>query len=177
MVTTLLSDVDRYLILLGKEQEKRTRLKKLLLLCSPRLMPVFLVRLSLSCIPVISKLISLMNVVVFGLEVNTKCKIESGLFFPHTVGSVIGARKIGCNCTIFQGVTIGAKELDFSNSKEKRPSIGDDVIIGAGAKILGNIHIGNNVTIGANSVVTKSIPDDCTVVGNPSRIIGLENDG
>ena len=80
---------------------------------------------------------------------------------PHLNGIVINSNtQIGKNATIFQQVTIGVADID----SQKAPIIGNNVLIGAGAKILGNIKIGNNVKIGANAVVTKNVPDNCTVV-------------
>jgi serine O-acetyltransferase len=94
-----------------------------------------------------------------------------GLYIPHPVGTVIGATKIGHNATILQGVTLGAKEIDISYLPANRPTIGDNVTIGAGAKVLGGIFIGDNVTIGANAVVTKSLPDHVVAAGVPAKII------
>jgi serine O-acetyltransferase len=82
---------------------------------------------------------------------------------------VIGAWRIGSNATIFQGVTLGAKELDMRFDFKLRPEIGDNVVLGSGAKILGGIHIGDNVTVGANSVVLKSVKANSIVVGIPAR--------
>lgn len=81
---------------------------------------------------------------------------------------VISAESIGDNCVIFQGVTIGHS---FLGKEPGRPKIGDRCVIFAGAKIFGNITIGNDVVIGANCVVNKNIPDNCIVVGNPCRIL------
>jgi serine O-acetyltransferase len=72
---------------------------------------------------------------------------------------------------IYHQVTIGAKEVDIGYHEEKRPVIGDNVIIGSGAKVLGGITIGHNVTIGANAVVTQSVPDNVIVGGIPAEII------
>ena len=85
---------------------------------------------------------------------------------PHGLNGIIihmGA-KFGKNCVIYQQVTVGGVRF-------KRPTIGDNVIIGAGAKILGGVHIGDNVKIGANTVITKDVPSNCTVVGGEFRII------
>lgn len=88
------------------------------------------------------------------------------ILFHHLNGIIISYyAKIGDNCTIYQQVTIAQDE--FNNA----PEIGDNVVIGAGAKLLGNIKIGNNVKIGANAVVVKNVPDNCTVVGIPARVV------
>ena len=88
---------------------------------------------------------------------------------PHGFyGIFISQRaKIGEGCVIFQQVTIGSNELQFGGA----PTIGKNCLIGAGAKIIGNVHIGNNVRIGANTVVVDDVPDNCTVVMNKPRVI------
>jgi len=91
--------------------------------------------------------------------------------FPHPVGIVIGIGvKIGSNCMIFQNVTLGTKSL-FSSDY---PTIGNNVIIGANSIIMGDVEIGNDVTIGAFTLVNRSIPSKAIVVGNPARIIGFK---
>jgi len=101
------------------------------------------------------------------IEISPRANIGPGLFFPHPQCVVIGMATLGKNCTIYQGVTIGAK-LPFH---DKYPEIGDNVYIGAGSTILGDIKIGDNVTVGAKTLILEDIPDNCVVVGNPSRII------
>ncbi len=91
--------------------------------------------------------------------------IGPGLFIHHGFSTIISAKSIGQNCWINQQVTIG-----YSNSTDT-PTIGDSVIITAGAKVFGNITIGNNSTIGANAVVFKDVPPNCTVVGVPAYIV------
>lgn len=89
---------------------------------------------------------------------------------PHPVGIVIGKYvRLGENCTIYQNVTIGAK--NSIALPDDYPNIGNNVIIYANSVLVGNIIIGNNVIVGAGAVITKSIPDNSIVVGNPSRII------
>lgn len=89
-----------------------------------------------------------------------EAQIGGGLRIPHNIGIVIsGKAVIGRNCEILHRVTIG------TSSKNKAPHIGDNVFIGAGAKVIGNITIGDNVKIGANAVVTKDVRSNCTIVG------------
>jgi serine O-acetyltransferase len=138
-----------------------------------RFLPIVLCRVSraamLGRIPVLPGLLTYLNIVLFGLEVSPRCEIGPGIFFPHPSGTVIGAWRIGSNVTIFQGVTLGAKELDMDFDFRLRPDIGDNVVLGSGSKILGGIHIGHNVAVGANSVVVDSVEADTTVVGIPAR--------
>jgi serine O-acetyltransferase len=142
-------------------------------LLHPRFLPVVLCRASraalLSGIPALPQLLGYLNLVLFGLEVAPRCEIGPGIFFPHPSGTVIGSWHIGSNVTIFQGVTLGSQKLDMGFDPSLRPEIGDDVVIGAGAKILGGIRIGHHVTVGANAVVVDSIENGCTVVGIPGR--------
>lgn len=91
--------------------------------------------------------------------------IGAGLFIQHGFSTIISAKSIGQNCWINQQVTIGYSDLTDT------PSIGDDVRITAGAKVFGNINIGNNSIIGANAVVFKDVPPNCTVVGVPAYIV------
>lgn len=103
-----------------------------------------------------------------GIEIHPGADIAEGLFIDHGMGVVIGETTIiGKDVTIYQGVTLGGT----GKEKGKRhPSIGNDVVIGAGAKILGNIFIGANSNIGAGSVVIREVPPNSTVVGVPGRI-------
>jgi len=143
-----------------------------------RFLPIVLCRLSraamLGRIPVLPKLLTYLNIVMFGLEVAPRCEIGPGIFFPHPSGTVVGAWRIGSNVTIFQGVTLGAKELDMGFDCRLRPGVGDNVMLGAGSKILGGIHIGDNVTVGANSVVVDSVEAGSVVVGIPARKVSKQ---
>jgi serine O-acetyltransferase len=118
-----------------------------------------------------AKALSLLNFVIFGIEIAVRCPIGRGLFFPHTQGTVIGAWSCGENVTIYQGVTLGAREVGLSYSEQSRPIIGDGVTIGSGAKVLGGLFIGNGARIGANSVVLQSIPAQALAVGAPARVV------
>ena len=141
---------------------------------NPRMVPVVLIRLSeffyKRRLVVLSKLFSMLNVVVFGLEVSPRVSIGGGLFLPHTVGTVLGAAQIGENCTIMQGVTLGADDTDLNFTVSKRPVIGSNVLIGAGAKVIGGVMIGDHAKVGANAVVRQDVPAHALAVGVPAVI-------
>ncbi|MHC5217992.1 serine O-acetyltransferase [Enterococcus sp. LJL128] len=115
-----------------------------------------------------AKVMTLLIRFIFGCFIPYSAQIGKGTIFGYGgIGVVIHTRSvIGENCIIDQCVTVGGKNLE-----ENVPRVGNNVYIGAGAKILGDIKIGNNVVIGANAVVTKNIPDSCVVAGVPGRII------
>ena len=142
-------------------------------LLHPRFLPIVICRASratlLRKIPAIPELLTYLNLVIFGLEVSPRCEIGPGIFFPHPAGTVIGAWRIGSNVTIFQGATLGAKQLDMCFDANRRPELGNNVVIGAGAKILGGIHIGDNTSVGANAVVFESVAANSIAVGVPAR--------
>ncbi|MBI3815631.1 MAG: serine O-acetyltransferase [Nitrospinae bacterium] len=104
-----------------------------------------------------------------GIEIHPGAKIGGGFFIDHGMGVVIGeTTEIGENCTIYQGVTLGGINL----KKDKRhPILQDNIIVGAGVKILGPITIGSNSRIGAGSVVVNEVPPNSTVVGVPGRVV------
>ena len=98
-----------------------------------------------------------------GIEIHPAAVIGKNLFIDHGMGVVIGETAvIGDNCTIYQCATLGGTGKEHN---KRHPTLGDNVTVGAGAKVLGNIKVGNNVKIGANSVVLTDVPDNCTVVG------------
>ena len=104
-----------------------------------------------------------------GVEIHPGAKIGPGFFIDHGMGVVIGETTvIGKDVTIYQGVTLGGTGLERG---KRHPTLGDNIVVGVGAKVLGNIHIGNNVKIGGGSVVVHSVPDNCTVVGVPAEIV------
>lgn len=130
--------------------------------------------LYLAGVPIIPHLFTYLNIVLFGLEVTPKCEIGPGVFFAHSSGTVVGASRIGSNATFFQGVTVGAKHSDIKFDPALRPSLGNDVVLGAGCKVLGAIHLGDGVTVGANAV--ESVEPNATVVGIPARPIPRRNE-
>jgi len=104
-----------------------------------------------------------------GIEIHPGATIGKGFFIDHGMGVVIGeTAEIGDNCTLYHGVTLGGT----SWAKEKRhPTLGDNVVIGSGAKVLGPFKVGDNSKIGSNSVVVKEVPENSTVVGIPGKIV------
>lgn len=108
-----------------------------------------------------------------GIEIHPAAKIGRGLFIDHGMGVVIGETvEIGENCTLYQGVTLGGTGKDKG---KRHPTLGDNVMVGSGAKVLGPFHVGDNVKIAANAVVLNEIPPNSTCVGVPARIVKLDN--
>lgn len=118
----------------------------------------------------ISRIVSQFSRFLTGIEIHPGAKIGQGFFIDHGIGVVIGeTAEVGDNVTIYQGVTLGGTGKEEG---KRHPTIGNNVFIGAGAKVLGSFKVGDNVKIGAGSVVlNKSIPSDTTVVGIPARIV------
>jgi serine O-acetyltransferase len=125
-------------------------------------------------VPFIPRAISQLARLLTGIEIHPAAKIGRGFFIDHGMGVVIGeTAEIGDHVTLFQGVTLGGTGKERG---KRHPTLGNHVVVGAGAKILGGIRIGDNVKIGANSVVLKSVPANSTVIGVPGRIIKAEGD-
>jgi serine O-acetyltransferase len=117
-----------------------------------------------------------------GIEIHPGAKIGKNLFIDHGMGVVIGeTSEIGDNVTIYHAVTLGGSSPSIDSERqrhEKRhPTVGDDVVIGSGAQIIGPITIGNNSRIAANAVVVKDVPKNATMVGIPAKAVKLENKG
>ena len=109
-----------------------------------------------------------------GIEIHPGAQIGKGLFIDHGSGVIIGETTIiGDNVTLYQGVTLGGTGKEQG---KRHPTLGDNVMVSAGAKILGSFKIGDNCKIGAGSVVLKEVPPNCTVVGVPGRIVKSAND-
>lgn len=109
--------------------------------------------------------------IILGVNIHTDAEIGKGLYIGHVGGIWIGPVKMGENCNISQEVAIG---IGGQGEFRGIPCIGDRVYIGPGAKVYGKISIGNNVAIGANAVVSKSLPENAVAVGNPARIVSYE---
>ena len=119
-------------------------------------------------VPLLPRMLSQYAKFVTGIEIHPAAQIGKGLFIDHGMGVVIGETAIiGDDVTLFQGVTLGGT----GKEKGKRhPTLGSNIVVGAGAKILGNINIGDNSYVGANAVVIKDVPPNSTVVGVPGRV-------
>ncbi|OQW30867.1 MAG: serine O-acetyltransferase [Nitrospira sp. SG-bin1] len=125
-------------------------------------------------VPILPRVISQLARWVTGVEIHPSAKIGTGFFIDHGMGVVIGeTAEIGDYVTLFQGVTLGGTGKERG---KRHPTLGNHVVVGAGAKILGGITIGDNVKIGANSVVLKNVPANSTVIGVPARVIKTQGE-
>lgn len=171
MFTTLRKDVQAVF-------ERDPAAKNLLevLLCYPGLHALIMHRLAHAVYRrrffTLARLISHFSRFITGVEIHPGAKIGEGFFIDHGTGVVIGeTTEIGNNVTLYQGVTLGGT----GKEKGKRhPTIGDNVVVSAGAKILGSFEVGEGSKIGAGSVVLNPVPPNCTVVGVPGRIVRRE---
>ena len=168
MLATLITDLR---IIFERDPAARNWLE--VLFCYPGLQALILHRpahwLYKLGIPFIPRLISHFARFITGIEIHPGATIGKGVFIDHGMGVVIGETAIvGDYALIYQGVTLGGTGKE---SGKRHPTLGENVVVGAGAKVLGNIQLGNNVRIGAGSVVLRDVPSDCTVVGVPGRIV------
>ena len=121
----------------------------------------------------IARIISQFTRFFTGIEIHPGAKIGRGLFIDHGMGIVIGeTAEIGDNCTLYQNVTLGGTGKDKG---KRHPTIGNNVLIGSGAKVLGPFSVGDNSKIAANAVVLSEVPDNSTAVGVPARIVRINN--
>lgn len=117
----------------------------------------------------LARIISQVTRFFTGVEIHPAAQLGRRLFIDHAMGVVIGETTIvGNDCVLYQGVTLGGTGKE---SGKRHPTLGDRVIVGTGAKVLGNIHIGDGAKIGGNSVVVKDVPAESTVVGIPGRVV------
>ena len=108
-----------------------------------------------------------------GIEIHPGAKIGKCLFIDHGMGIVFGeTTEIGDNCTIYHGVTLGGTGRDTG---KRHPTLGNNVLIGAGAKVLGPVFIGDNARVGAGSIVLHNLPANCTAVGNPAEVVRINS--
>ena len=153
------------------ERDPAARNAPEVILCYPGFQAVLIYRLSnimwKAKLKLIARITANIGRIITGIEIHPAAKIGKKLFIDHGIGVVIGETAvIGDGCTLYHGVTLGG----VSWKKGKRhPTLGDKVIIGAGAKVLGPITIGNGSKIGSNAVVLEDVPDKTTVVGIPAR--------
>ena len=125
-------------------------------------------------VPFLPRFLSQLARWLTGIEIHPSAKIGRGFFIDHGMGVVIGeTAEIGDFVTLFQGVTLGGTGKERG---KRHPTVGNHVVIGAGAKILGGISIGDNVKIGANSVVLKNVAANSTVIGVPARVVKTQGE-
>jgi serine O-acetyltransferase len=123
----------------------------------------------------LGRFISHLSRMLTGIEIHPGAKIGQRVFIDHGMGVVIGeTAEVGDGCTIYHGVTLGGTSL-YKGTK-RHPTLGRDVVVGAGAKVLGGFTVGDGAKVGSNAVVTKPVPAGATAVGNPARIIEAELD-
>lgn len=131
-------------------------------------------RLYRAGVPLLPRILSQISRFFTGIEIHPGAQIGRRFFIDHGMGVVIGeTAEVGDDVLIYQGVTLGGTGKDKG---KRHPTLGHHVVVGTGAKVLGNITIGNDVKIGAGSVVVKSVPDDSTVVGIPGRVVRARNE-
>ena len=125
-------------------------------------------------VPFVPRALSQLARWLTGIEIHPSAKIGTGFFIDHGMGVVIGeTAEVGDYVTLFQGVTLGGTGKERG---KRHPTVGNHVVVGAGAKILGGITIGDNVKIGANSVVLKNVAANSTVIGVPARVIKTQGE-
>lgn len=168
MLNSILAD---FRIIFERDPAARNVLE--VLFCYPGLQALVLHRIAHGLhtvgLPFIPRLISHLARFLTGIEIHPGATIGRGVFIDHGMGVVIGETAIvGDYCLIYQGVTLGGTGKECG---KRHPTLGENVVVGAGAKVLGNIQLGNNVRIGAGSVVLRDVPADCTVVGIPGRVV------
>ena len=131
---------------------------------------------------ILARIISQFSRFLTGIEIHPKAEIGKNLFIDHGMGVVIGeTSEIGDNVTIYHAVTLGGSSPSIDSERqrhEKRhPTIGNDVVIGSGAQIIGPVNVGNGARIAANAVVVKDVPENATMVGIPAKAVKFENKG
>jgi len=168
MINTIKSD-----IAIIKERDPAARGILEIFLCYPGFQSIFLHRFTHKLwnlkLPLIPRVLSQINRTITGIEIHPGAKIGRKVFIDHGMGVVIGeTAEIGDNCLLYQGVTLGGTG---KNHGKRHPTLKENVVVGAGAKVLGSITVGANTRIGAGSVVVRSVQGNSTVVGIPGRVV------
>ena len=168
MINTIKSD-----IAIIKERDPAARGILEIFLCYPGFQAIFLHRFTHKLwnlkLPLIPRVISQITRSITGIEIHPGARIGRKVFIDHGMGVVIGeTAEIGDNCLLYQGVTLGGTG---KNHGKRHPTLKENVVVGAGAKVLGSITIGANTRIGAGSVVVRSVQGNSTVVGIPGRVV------
>ncbi len=168
MLRTLKSDIE-----IIRERDPAARGILEIFLCYPGFQSIivhrFTHKLWLLKLPLIPRLISHLNRLFTGIEIHPGAKIGEKVFIDHGMGVVIGeTAEIGNNCLLYQGVTLGGTGKSHG---KRHPTLMENVVVGAGAKVLGSIIIGQNTRIGAGSVVVRNVEENSTVVGIPGRVV------
>lgn len=169
----LKSDLERHYYHCGIRHHKTRRFDLWKLFVHPRCAPIAWYRLAHTMRDhrfgrVVGKVLTWWVFHWYGIEIDARCVIGPGCYIPHPSGTVIGARSIGSRVLIYHQVTLGARAIRMDLGG--RPVIGDDVILGAGAKVLGEVNVGSRSTIAPNSLVLNSVPSDVTVMGVPAQV-------
>ena len=156
-----------------KERDPAARDLLEILLCYPGFQALTLHRIShrlwRSGLPLLPRLLSQITRALTGIEIHPGAQIGHGVFIDHGMGVVIGeTTEIGNRCLLYQGVTLGGTGKEHG---KRHPTLAENVVVGAGAKVLGAIHVGANTRIGAGSVVVRDVEADSTVVGIPGRVV------
>ena len=168
MLKTLKSD-----IAIIKERDPAARGVLEIFLCYPGFQAIFIHRFTHKLwqlkLPLVPRILSQMNRSLTGIEIHPGAKIGKKVFIDHGMGVVIGeTAEIGNNCLLYQGVTLGGTGKSHG---KRHPTLKSNVVVGAGAKVLGSITVGPNTRIGAGSVVVRSVKGNSTVVGVPGRVV------
>ena len=168
-----------------KERDPAARGMLEILFCYPGFQAIVMHRITHKLwkikLPLIPRILSQLNRSITGIEIHPGAKIGKNLFIDHGMGVVIGeTSEIGDNVTIYHNVTLGGSspiDSERQRHEKRHPTIGNDVVIGSGAQIIGPIKVGNNSRIAANAVVVKDVPENATMVGIPAKAVKLENKG
>src|SRR5437660_2722179 len=161
------------------ERDPAAKSRLEILLCYPGFPAILLHRIAHRLyewkLPLVPRIISQFSRFLTGIEIHPGATIGRRFFIDHGSGVVIGeTTEIGDDVLLYQGVTLGGT----GNEKGKRhPTLGNGVVVGSGAKVLGNIRVGDNVKVGAGSVVVRPVPDNSTVVGIPGRVVRVRPEG